>query len=69
VKCVLSFLRNFQEIYTQVFSEQLTKPSDGSEVQKQTEYDSVSHQLQQAQHHFSQSTWHWTHSSVKNSVT
>jgi len=32
-----------------------------SPVQQQAAYDSVFHQLQQAQHRFWQSTWHWTH--------
>ena len=32
-----------------------------SPVQQQASYDSVFHQLQQAQHHCWQSTWHWTH--------
>ena len=32
-----------------------------SPVQQQAAYDSVFHQLQQAQHHFWQSTWHWIH--------
>ena len=38
-----------------------TEPSWVSPVQQQASYDSVFHQLQQAQHHCWQSTWHWTH--------